>query len=162
MIAAGLAILVFIFSTQKAQVPAQNATSTQELPMSTRTPEISMGGSEVRIGASSISVDVADTPSLREQGLSGRKSLCADCGMLFIFEKPGRPTFWMKDMNFAIDIVWIDGAGKVVTVHTSLAPETYPETFAPSKDILYVLELPAGFVEAHGIRVGDSVSILLS
>src|SRR5690349_20381775 len=54
-----------------------------------------------------IFVSLADTDATREQGLSGALGLGTTEGMLFLFDYPGRPAFWMKDMLFSIDIIWI-------------------------------------------------------
>lgn len=132
---------------------------TAVLPASTHTGEVEMDGREVTIGTSLVSVDVADTPALREQGLSGRKSLCADCGMLFVFETPGLYGFWMKEMNFPIDMVWVSADKKVVSITKSATPASYPNVFRPSSPVLYVVELPNGYAELHHIQIGDPVSI---
>ncbi len=106
-----------------------------------------------------IRVDIADTPEKREAGLSGRESLAQDEGMLFVFPEDGIYAFWMKDMRFSIDILWISHAGMVVELQKSVSPETYPATFVPSKDARYVLELPSGWIEAHIVEIGDIVHL---
>lgn len=105
-----------------------------------------------------IATGLADTPSKRVQGLSGRKNLAKDTGLLFIFEKPSRDGFWMKDMNFPIDIIWFDQDQKVVTIKKNATPESYPEVFYPTAESLYVLEVPAGFVSGHNVVEGDFAS----
>ena len=62
----------------------------------------------LQIGERIIKVDISDTDCKRELGLSGRKNLLEDVGMLFVFNKEGNYPFWMKEMNFPIDIIWID------------------------------------------------------
>ncbi len=113
----------------------------------------------ITIGGVSVSVEVADTASLREQGLSGRSDLPKGQGMLFVFDTDGAWGIWMKDMQFPIDIVWADASGTVITVAANVAPETYPEVFNPSAPARYVLELPAGFAAAHGIVEGTVIKI---
>jgi uncharacterized membrane protein (UPF0127 family) len=89
-----------------------------------------------------ITIEVVDTPELRRQGLSGRESLAEDRGMLFVFEEPSTDNcFWMKDMNFSIDMVWLNENREVVTVASNISPETYPETFCPELPAKYGLEL---------------------
>ena len=103
-------------------------------------------------------VEVADTESTREQGLSGRLNLPEGQGMLFVFDTDGSWGIWMKDMRFAIDIVWADASGAIVTVSSNVAPDTYPEkSFYPIAPARYVLELPAGFTTAHGIAAGSKL-----
>ena len=113
----------------------------------------------ITVGGVSVAVEVADTASLREQGLSGRSDLPIGEGMLFVFDTDGAWGIWMKDMQFPIDIVWADASGTVITVAANIAPETYPEVFNPSAPARYVLELPAGFAAAHGIVEGTVIKI---
>lgn len=74
--------------------------------------------------------------------------------MLFIFETPGQHGFWMKDMNFSIDIVWIDENLQIVGIDKNIAPETFPNIFYPNQLVKYVLEIPAGYSDAHRIGLG--------
>lgn len=89
-------------------------------------------------------VDLAKTAEERQLGLSGRESLAQDRGMLFVFDKPGKWGFWMKDMAFPIDIIWLDKNFNPVEVVENLSPNSYPKTFYPKEPALYTLELPAG------------------
>ena len=114
--------------------------------------------SAVLIGATTVQVEVEDTDASREQGLSGRTSLADGSGMLFIFDTPGNYGFWMKDMNFSIDMLFIDASGKIVTIAANALPGGYrlnpPQVFNPAAPVQYVLEVPAGFAAAHGIVKG--------
>lgn len=105
-----------------------------------------------------IAVDVADTEATREQGLSGRATLAENHGMLFFFDAPGRPGFWMKDMLFSIDIIWISKDWTVIDITKNLSPDTYPNAFSPAAEAQYVLEVPAGFADIHHIQIGQSLS----
>lgn len=105
-------------------------------------------------------VTVADTENLREQGLSGKTSLLPEEGMLFVFQKLGTHSFWMKDMLFPIDIIWIDKNLKIVHMAHSLHPETYPKIFFPPSDSLYVLEVSAGEAEKLSLDIGDRVKLV--
>lgn len=117
--------------------------------------------SKVKIGNSpEISVIVADTEATRQQGLSGMKSLELNTGMLFVFEEPGRHNFWMKDMHFPIDIIWISETDTVVHVERNISPDTFPQLFSSSHNALYVVEVPAGFADKYGIDISDQVSFL--
>ncbi len=102
-----------------------------------------------------VHVRLAQTPTDQEKGLGGRDSLAPDEGMLFIFPKDGQHAFWMKDMKFPIDIIWLAVDGKVVYIVPDLSPNTYPQSFAPSKPARFVLEVPAGFAAKHNVHVGD-------
>lgn len=110
-----------------------------------------------RVGESTITLERAETEYARQQGLSGREGLQTDTGMLFVFEEPGQYPFWMRDMRFSIDIVWLDEQFTVVHVENDVAPETYPELFAPTRDALYVLELPAGEAGMRNIEEGTTL-----
>lgn len=111
------------------------------------------------VGSASFRVGVAKTPSAREKGLSGRESLGQDEGLLFIFPEPGLHGFWMKEMNFPIDIVWMDRYLKVIGISENVSPESYPELFYPPSPAQFVLEIDAGSARAKGIDVGDRAKI---
>jgi uncharacterized membrane protein (UPF0127 family) len=114
----------------------------------------------VELGGQKVKVDLASTPAAQTQGLSGRKSLSSDEGMLFIFNKVGKYPFWMKDMNFPIDIIWITEDMKVDYIKKNALPQLYPETYGPGvndMDAKYVLEVVSGFSDKNNIKVGDSV-----
>ena len=113
--------------------------------------------SEVILGGKTFSVEVADTNLLRERGLSGHKPLGEYEGMLFIFQKPDRYGFWMKDMLFSLDILWLDENYKIIHIEKNLSPKTYPKVFYPEAESQYVLEISAGSCSMLGIKVGDSL-----
>jgi uncharacterized membrane protein (UPF0127 family) len=106
-----------------------------------------------------IQIAIADTPQLQEKGLSGHAPLAPDEGMLFVFDSSGRRGFWMKDMAFAIDIVWLDSELRVLSTLENLSPDSYPTSYQSSEDMRYVLEVPAGTVFSRGIVPGDSALI---
>ncbi len=104
-------------------------------------------------------IEIADTPKKREQGLSNRESLPQDHGLLFVFEQEGEHGFWMKDMNFPIDIMWLDKDKKVVFIKENALPEKYPEVYSNEVLALYVLETNVGFVKEHNLKIGDIMNI---
>lgn len=120
-----------------------------------------LGGAyrSVEIGGVVVRALVADTPESRALGLGGREGLAPDEGMLFVFSEDGVYPFWMKDMLFSIDMVWIASDGKVVDIRYRVPPESYPEHLTPKGPARYVLELPAGFAQAHHLALGDIVRI---
>lgn len=109
----------------------------------------------VVIGGETVHVTTVNTPESREKGLSGRESLAPDEGMLFVFSEEGFHAFWMKDMRFSIDIIWISETLEVVDIASNVSPDTYPTSFSPKTKATYVLEVPAGFAQIHEITVGD-------
>lgn len=118
--------------------------------------------SSVEIGNLTISVEVADTPNALRSGLSGRIRLPTKQGMLFAFPVPDIYAFWMPDMNFPIDLLWIDSAGKIVGTEESMMPETdlkHPHYYKPPVPIQYVIEVNAGFIKKHGIKTGQTVAL---
>ncbi len=104
-----------------------------------------------------LEAEVADTKASRELGLSGRKQMGDDEGMLFIFDVPGRYGWWTKDMNFAVDIVWIDQNGIVVNIERNISPDSYPKTFMNASPASYVLEMKTGTSEKMGLYLGSRV-----
>lgn len=91
----------------------------------------------------------------REKGLGGRSQLNKRQGMLFVYTNTNKNCMWMKDMKFAIDIIWFDSNKKVVSIKQNATPESFPETFCPDNDSQYILEVPAGVVSEIGIKLGD-------
>ena len=112
---------------------------------------------QISIQGVPLQVAVAETENEREQGLSGRAGLSEGQGMLFVFEKDDIYSFWMKDMLFSIDILWIDAEGKIVFLKKDVSPQTYPTPFTPDSPARYVLEVPAGFAMRHEITAGSKV-----
>ncbi len=116
----------------------------------------------VTIGDRLVYAQVAHDDASRQKGLSGTSSLADNQAMLFVFDGSGRWGMWMKDMNYSIDIVWLDGGKKVVYVQQNVAPSTYPKAFLPDRDAQYVLELPAGFTQQHSVGIGQIVSFTVN
>lgn len=114
-------------------------------------------GKIVKINDTSFQVELADTPQTRQQGLSGKPNLPDKHGMFFIFDTSDKHGFWMKDMNFAIDIIWISENGQVVHIEKAVEPETYPTVFYPSAQARYVLELASGSADKYRIDIGAVV-----
>ena len=106
------------------------------------------------LGDMALRVEIAETPEQREMGLSHRKSLKMGRGMLFVFTHDDRHAMWMKDMQFPIDIVWIDASMTVVHIERMLTPETYPQVFSSPVPARYVLEVPAGYTD-NRIDIAD-------
>jgi uncharacterized membrane protein (UPF0127 family) len=102
-------------------------------------------------------VELVTTPEKQYLGLSHRPGLPEGRGMLFIFPTANVQTFCMRDMRFAIDIIWIDG-GKVAGIHPNLSPQDQG-SFPSPVPVPLVLEVAAGFVHRHGIAVGDPVKV---
>lgn len=103
-------------------------------------------------------LQVSDTKSQQAKGLGGRASLPTDKGMLFVFDQSVSHCFWMKDMHFAIDIIWLDDRKQVTHIERRITPDTYPHTFCPTQPSRYVIELNAGQADAHHVHKGQQLS----
>ena len=120
----------------------------------------SPSGPVVTLGGVPFRVELAITSEERIQGLSGHPPLAPDAGMLFVFEKAQRHSFWMRGMLFPLDMIWIDAECTVVHI-TRNAPPPAPEQaladlprYGPPVPILYVLEINAGEAESAAVTVG--------
>ncbi len=109
------------------------------------------------IGNKQIQVAFANTPELQEQGLSNTAPLTDGQGMLFAFPTETVPSFWMKDMSYGLDIIWINADKEVVDITANLDPQTFPKSFTPVSPVQFVLEVPAGFAEKNSIEIGTKV-----
>jgi hypothetical protein len=105
-----------------------------------------------------LQIILADTNELQVKGLSGSSSIASDRAMLFLFNKPGKYGFWMKDMLYSIDIIWVDVNGKVVHIVRGAAPESFPTIFKPSTDAIAVIEIKSGLAREIGLTEGQYVS----
>jgi uncharacterized protein len=114
----------------------------------------------VKIGGQKIKVELASTSEKQEKGLSGREKIGENEGMLFIFENSGIHLFWMKDMNFPIDIIWLNKEKKIVFLKENVLPTTFPESFSGEKDSKYVLEVFAGFSKKNNLKLGEVAQFL--
>jgi hypothetical protein len=112
----------------------------------------------VTIGVHVIDAEVADTPARKQRGLSGRPSLADGQGMLFPYQEPGLHAFWMPDMHFDIDILWIR-TGRIVDVAADVSKDDARAVYRPREPADLVLELPAGTAKRRGFRVGDAVQV---
>jgi hypothetical protein len=107
------------------------------------------------LGRISLLGSIADTDVERALGLSNTKEIPIGVAKVFIFDTSAKWSFWMKDMNYPIDIFWLDENGQVVHVVENAAPDTYPETsFVPPVPARYVIETKAGFAKENSIGVG--------
>jgi uncharacterized membrane protein (UPF0127 family) len=89
-------------------------------------------------------VSVAKTEEELKTGLSNTNNLNIDTVKLFIFDKPDYYGFWMKDMFYPIDIIFLDTNMNVISYFDNVNPDSYPKTFSPTEKSQYVLEMNAG------------------
>ncbi len=145
-----LAIMMFLFNQNFTQLfSGQQPTS----------------GSKVKVKDVTINIEIADTKETRAKGLGGRDSIATDSGMLFVFDSADKHRFWMKDMKFPIDIIWINN-GQVVNELSDIEPpapgvqEADLPIYEPTAVADRALEVAAGFIKAHQININDKVEIL--
>ncbi|MDE2041039.1 MAG: DUF192 domain-containing protein [Patescibacteria group bacterium] len=108
--------------------------------------------------AGTIYAEIASTSDQQELGLGNRASLPADHGMLFVFPHPGDYGFWMKDMHFDLDMVWISSNKKVVAVSHDVPVDSYPAVFYPPLAVSYVLEINADAASRFGIATDTQLA----
>lgn len=111
----------------------------------------------LQVNGRSFSLAVASTEQSRELGLGDRTSLPSDDGMLFVFDQVQPECFWMKDMHFSLDMIWLGANKQVVHVEHNVSPSTYPNSFCPEEPVKYVIELNAGMADNAGIHDGESL-----
>lgn len=100
------------------------------------------------------SPEIVSTKAALAKGLSGRESIDRDAVMIFDFGATEEHCMWMKDMKFAIDMVWLDEAKKVTAIERSVAPSTYPQSFCHDGET--VAEFAAGTADRLPLHIGDS------
>ena len=136
-----------------APLPAATA-----LPPPPPTPDLALP--LVTIGTFAWPVELALTGEQQAQGLSGRAELAAGAGMLFVWNQESRRSFWMPDMNFPLDMVWLNGDCAVTHITHNAPPQAPGQSQADLPrytvdQVQYVLEINAGEAALHGIQVGD-------
>lgn len=109
-----------------------------------------------RIGDVSFNVELAENPVAHARGLSGRESLPEKTGMLFIFPSSAKRGFWMPDMHFSLDMIWIKG-DRVVGISENIPPSGFgePDIYYPPEEVDKVLEIPAGSAKKFALKIGD-------
>jgi hypothetical protein len=116
-----------------------------------------LGENIARVNGQEFAVEIADTSEKQIQGLSGRVSLAENSGMLFVYNDYNIRLFWMKDMKFSLDIVWIKdnlvaGCDENVSV---LDKNGYISRVESPSEVNYVLEVNSGVCEKYGIKKGS-------
>lgn len=104
-------------------------------------------------------MEVVDTAEARTRGLSGRNELLPNQAMLFDFGSEGRRCMLMKDMNFSLDMVWLDEDNVIVDIEPGVAPETYPSSFCGDEPSRYVIELNEGVASVAGLEIGQRIAL---
>lgn len=154
-------VFVVVASTAIARWQTQKL-SLQESFQETNTLFVAknVAGNQLKIGEAVLQIEIADSPAARAQGLSGRKNLSENAGMLFVFEQSGYYNFWMPDMKFSLDIIWIDEENTIIGFAENAPPLIDKKNvvlYQPPSPVKYALEVNAGFVAKHNIVVGQKI-----
>jgi uncharacterized protein len=125
----------------------------------------------VIVNSFELTTDLAITNDQKAEGLAVKNHLKENEGMLFVSERPSRQSFWMKDMKFPIDIIWLNSNGTVVHIEHTLQPcisVVNPAAsirncpiYTPDSDSQYVLETIAGFSQKYNVKIGTNIDFYL-
>lgn len=123
---------------------------------------VSLVSNNLCIGSASaecaIKAEVVESVQDIEKGLSNRAYLSKGQGMLFSFQNAGVHCFWMKDMHFPIDIIWLNTTKHIQHIEANVTPDSYPRNYCPAVDSKYVLEINAGEASKLGYEKGQRLS----
>jgi uncharacterized membrane protein (UPF0127 family) len=154
-------VYLFMFQNKQTTMPNVEPQSDQNSSNETMTDEEKVIATwyapliSFTLSRISLQASIADTDAERAQGLSDTPYIPIGIAKVFIFDSAQQWSFWMKDMNYPIDIFWLDEQGYVVHVVENAAPDTYPEfSFVPPVPAKYVIETKAGFATENNIGVG--------
>lgn len=119
----------------------------------------------IKIDNIPLQVQIADTKPLQARGLMFQEKLPYDQGMLFIFDDDNTRSMWMLNMQFALDIIWLDANGQVVHIEKDAQPcksaiETATCTFTTGNNAKYILEVTSGFVDKYNITENSKLEII--
>lgn len=148
--------------TPKPTTLATSTSSTVATTSQQTEPSITSVNQNIVIGTTTIRVILADTAEKRTRGLSGYQSLGPTEGMLFIFPDIGRFSFWMSDVSFPIDIIWIGSDNKIIGVAQNALPQTQEKPtifYDPPGPIRSVLEMRAGSYKKYNFATGTVVDL---
>ena len=107
-------------------------------------------------GSARFTIELADDPDERAQGLMHRETMARSAGMLFIFEQPQPVAFWMKNTLIPLDMIFADKSGVIKRIHANAIP--HDETpISGGEGIYSVLEINAGLSETYGFKAGDAL-----
>jgi hypothetical protein len=120
----------------------------------------SLPRAQISIGIQRVDAEVAETRAQKTQGLSDRTTLPEGTGMWFPYPDARRRSFWMRDMHFPLDFVWVRD-GTIVALNENVSPAAGEGTkVQPKEPIDAVLEVPGGTIARWGWTVGMPVQVL--
>ena len=113
---------------------------------------------KMKIGNNNYNIELATTIAQKTKGLSGRDSLCKNCGMLFTFGFETNLPFWMKDTLIPLDMIWLDKNGKIVDIQTASEINS-TKIYQNQTPAQYVLELNANDSQKINLKIGDIINL---
>jgi uncharacterized membrane protein (UPF0127 family) len=128
-------------------------------PTSAELDEYGFRATQIQIGNETLDVELAETAPQQTKGLRFRETLAENSGMLFIFPKPQRLSFWMKDASIPLSIAYIQPDGKIVQIR-AMQPNDETPVSSLSDDVRYALLVNQGWFERHGIAAGTIIEDL--
>lgn len=102
------------------------------------------------------SIELADDPAERAQGLMGREAMPKGAGMLFVYPAPTNAAFWMKNTLIPLDMLFFDGAGRLLKLH-SMAKPLDLSRIDGGDGVVFVLEINGGLAEPLGLTPGTEM-----
>ncbi len=111
------------------------------------------------LGGQAVFASLATTDAERSLGLSYTSVLPPDVVKVFVFDTDERWSFWMKGMEYPIDMVWVTATGTIAHIETNVSPSTYPHSFTPPTPSRYVIETVPGLFANLNLKVGGNVDM---
>lgn len=155
---------ITLIETENLFVFAYQKNSVQDILINTPVNDSTYLKGYLIIGDFQMFVDIALTEKQKQDGLSIKNFMNENEGMLFFLEEPRKASFWMKNMHFPIDIIWLDENFSILHIEEELKPcimAFYCPSYKPLKESLYVLETIAGFANNHNLKIGDKMEFQL-
>lgn len=112
---------------------------------------------KLRLERTCLSLEYATTPAQLALGLGGRDAMPNNHGMLFVLDQHSPACFWMKDMHYNLDIIWLDAARRITTIQLNVSPSSYPHSYCPSLPAAYVLEVNASVADSNRLQIGQRI-----
>lgn len=119
-------------------------------------PQVGLPRTKLYVGAEILDTELALTTEAIQKGLMWRTNIAESQGMLFVFGRPHRTAFWMKNVPMAIDVAYLDPEGIILEVHRMERFDTNPVT-ATSDRVQFALETAEGWFKRHGVGPGTAI-----
>ncbi len=136
------------------------------VPIDSKLESVEFPRGTIKIDDTVLEVQVADTEPRRIRGLMFQDQLPYDQGMIFVFNEPGIYSLWMLNMQFSLDMIWLDENGNIVHLEENIPPcKSATEIMAcqsiiPNGNALYILEVTSGFVKEFNITKESKLNII--